>query len=141
MDGPLADAPVRVLLVDDDEVIAGSLCRYLQTQGCAVDVAPDAVSAVPLMRSRRYDVVVVDPYFTGGLVGGTSTLIKDVRELQPGAPLIVLTAYSSPALLQIAASSSLPLLHKPQSVVSLSHIILTAASAASSGPRPPGPRQ
>jgi len=130
MSPPLAGVPVRVLLVDDDEVIAGSLCHYLLAQGCAVDVAPDATAAVPLLKASRYDVVVVDPYFTGALANGSSTLIGNVREMQPAASVIVLTAYSSPALLQIAATSRLPLLQKPQSVVALSHIILSAATAS-----------
>jgi len=129
MSGLVGDAPVRVLLVDDDEVIARSLCQYLQTQGCVVDVAPETDEAVPLMEANHYDVVMVDPYFTGGLARGSNALIGVVQELQPDASLIVLTAYSSPALLQIAASSHLPLFEKPQSVIALSHIILRAATA------------
>ncbi|HWW61708.1 MAG TPA: response regulator, partial [Thermoanaerobaculia bacterium] len=57
----------RVLLIDDDEIIARSLCRYLAKQGCDVDVAMDQASATALMQAHRYQVVLVDPYLTGGV--------------------------------------------------------------------------
>src|SRR3954454_16546212 len=91
-------AETRVLLIDDDELIAGSLRRYLLTQGFAVDVALEPASAAKLMASSSYGVVVVDPYLTGEVVHANDALIESVRRLQPLATLIILTGYSSPAL-------------------------------------------
>ena len=69
----------RVLLIDDDELIAGSLRRYLLTQGCDVDVALEPASATKLMASSRYAVVVVDPYLTGEVVHASSALIPPFK--------------------------------------------------------------
>jgi ActR/RegA family two-component response regulator len=114
----------RVLLIDDDELIAGSLRRYLLTQGFAVDVALEPASAAKLMASSSYGVVVVDPYLTGEVVHATDALIETVRRLQPLASLIVLTGYSSPAL-QLAATvnGAAAVLSKPQSVTCLGDLI------------------
>jgi len=114
----------RVLLIDDDELIAGSLRGYLLTQGFAVDVALEPVSAAKLMASSSYGVVVVDPYLTGEVVHATDALIETVRRLQPLASLIVLTGYSSPAL-QLAANvnGAAAVLSKPQSVTCLGDLI------------------
>ncbi|MGH7485905.1 MAG: hypothetical protein ACREMY_09945, partial [bacterium] len=54
----------KILLIDDDELIAGSLRQYLCTQGWSVDVALEASTAESLMGERRYDVVLVDPFLT-----------------------------------------------------------------------------
>jgi two-component system response regulator RegA len=117
-------AETRVLLIDDDELIAGSLRRYLVTQGFAVDVALEPASAAKLMASSAYGVVVVDPYLTGEVVHSTDALIETVRRLQPLASLIVLTGYSSPAL-HVAATlnGAAAVLSKPQSVTCLGDLI------------------
>src|SRR3954452_10695943 len=117
-------AETRVLLIDDDELIAGSLRRYLLTQGFAVDVALEPVSAAKLMASSSYGVVVVDPYLTGEVVHATDALIETVRRLQPLATLIILTGYSSPAL-HVAANrhGAAAVLSKPQSVTCIGDLI------------------
>jgi two-component system response regulator RegA len=114
----------RVLLIDDDELIAGSLSRYLLTQGFAVDVALEPASAAKLMATSSYGVIVVDPYLTGEVAHATAALIETVRRLQPLASLIILTGYSSPAL-QIAANlnGAAAVLSKPQSVTCLGDLI------------------
>ena len=114
----------RVLLIDDDELIAGSLRGYLLTQGFAVDVALEPASAAKLMASSSYGVVVVDPYLTGEVAHANSSLIEIVRTLQPRATLIVLTGYSSPALLHAATIHGADaVLSKPQSVTCLGDLI------------------
>jgi two-component system response regulator RegA len=117
-------AQTRVLLIDDDELIAGSLRGYLLTQGFAVDVALEPASAAKLMASSSYGVVVVDPYLTGEVVHANDALIESVRRLQPLATLIILTGYSSPAL-HIAANlnGAAAVLSKPQSVTCLGDLI------------------
>ena len=118
----------RVLLIDDDEVIAGSLRTYLSGNGCAVDIAADRGEAEGLMTANRYDVVVVDPYLTGAIHGDQDTLLTIVRTLQPAASKIVLTAYDTPELAQaVTDAGSARLLIKPQSVVSIGDIVVTSS--------------
>lgn len=120
-----------VLLIDDDESVAASLYQYLLTQGCEVHAAVDATSAARLMVARQYDVVVVDPYLTGRVLHEEDGLLDTIRNLQPEASLIVLTAYSSP-LLEASAERlhAAALLAKPQSVVYLSQLVGDASRYA-----------
>ena len=114
----------RVLLIDDDELIAGSLRRYLLTKGFVVDVALEPASAAKLMESSTYGVVLVDPYLTGEVVHSSDALIETVRRLQPLASLIVLTGYGSPAVhLAAAVNGAAAILSKPQSVTCLGDLI------------------
>jgi DNA-binding NarL/FixJ family response regulator len=123
-------AQQRILLIDDDELIAGSLRSYLVMNGREVDVATDGPEAERLMKSARYDVIIFDPYLTGGVHHPPENVIECVARLQPDAALIVLTAYSSPEWAQVAAESRIAaLLTKPQSVVTLNDLVLNLSRA------------
>jgi DNA-binding NtrC family response regulator len=117
----------RVLLIDDDELVAGSLREYLVKSGKQVDVAVDVPSSVGLMDARQYGVIVVDPYLTGNARPPDHSVLETIRSLQPDAALIVLTAYGSPALAASAARlRASALLEKPQSVISLNDFVSDA---------------
>lgn len=120
-----------ILLIDDDDLIAGSLRQVLQMDGCDVDVAVDRCAAVSLMAKKNYDVVLVDPYLTGGVHSGEGELIAQIRTLQPAANLVVLTGYRSPELDRCASDGRVSaVLCKPQPVVFLSQFLTAAAHAA-----------
>jgi DNA-binding response OmpR family regulator len=51
---------MRVLLVEDERTLAGTLERGLRREGMAVDVAYDGASALDKARLNGYDVVVLD---------------------------------------------------------------------------------
>ena len=123
------NARARVLLIDDDELIAGSLRQYLAREGCDVDVAVEHSAATTLMRSNHYGVVVVDPYLTGAVHKDDGEMLDDIAMLQPRASVIVVTGYGSPELTRMAGTAKLSLLAKPQSVVALSEMIFGALSA------------
>ena len=118
-----------VLLIDDDDMIAVSLRQYLVLGGSEVDTAPDFRAAEQFMLRRRYRVIVVDPYLTGGVQRDSSAVMDDICRLQPEASIIVLTGYDSAALARVAADCHVAkLLTKPQSIVTLSGLIADEAS-------------
>ena len=53
-------APQRVLVVDDETVIAQLIADMLSGEGYEVDTAPDGVVALARLAERRYDVVLSD---------------------------------------------------------------------------------
>lgn len=124
----------KILLIDDDELIAGSLRQYLCMQGCEVDVAVETTAAATLMAAQQYDVVLVDPFLTGGVHGDTGELLGSVRALQPAASVIVLTGYDSPQLLAAAHGRLTTFLTKPQSIPFLSEVVVSASRSAADEP-------
>jgi ActR/RegA family two-component response regulator len=116
-----------ILLIDDDELIAGSLRQYLVVHGCAADLAHDGAAAIVMMRQRAYAVVLVDPYLTGSFGLEHGATLRAVRDLQPEAEIFVVTAYPSAALMSIASHSRTTMLQKPQPVMELGDAILRAA--------------
>jgi DNA-binding NtrC family response regulator len=131
MSAAVPNAQQKILLIDDDELIAGSLRKYLVVHGFHVDVAVDACEAERLMRSNGYRVIIVDPYLTGSLHQAGEQLLSRIAQLQRGAALVVLTAYSSSELAQSAAECKVAaLLNKPQSVVALNDLVTNISSPA-----------
>jgi ActR/RegA family two-component response regulator len=123
------DTSRRVLLVDDDELVAGTLRHYLVERGCVVDVALETRTAHVLLASHHYAVVVVDPFLTGSIHDDSRMLLGIVRDLQPDANVIVLTGYGSPELVRDVIDRNASMLTKPQPIVSLGEAVFGALSA------------
>src|SRR5215471_5740982 len=56
----MVDAVVRVLVVEDFEILARSIGIGLRREGMAVDVVLDGDDALAHLAATRYDVVVLD---------------------------------------------------------------------------------
>jgi len=129
--------PRTILLIDDDEFVAGSLRHYLVSQGWRVDNAHDAGAATALMTANHYSVILVDPYLTGSFHQDGRALIASIQRMQPDAPVIVLTGYRSPEVNDPAAALAVAaILAKPQSVVALENILVRASAGRETGQVP-----
>jgi DNA-binding response OmpR family regulator len=80
---------VRVLLVEDEVLMAEAIRRGLTAAGFAVDVAHDGVDGLWAASENLYDVVVLDVLLPG--MHGYAVL-KQIRERQNWVPVIMLTA-------------------------------------------------
>jgi len=130
---PAASQAGPVLLIDDDEFIAGSLRDYLVTRGLCVDVALEPTMAERLMTARHYATVVVDPYLTGSMDGENASLLDMIHRLQPGTAVLILTGYGSAAMIHAAsADEGTTLLFKPQPITYLSQLIVDASTPSPS---------
>ena len=80
---------MRLLLVEDDEMIGDGLRRYLRGLGYAVDWVRDGEGALLALRAESFDLVVLDlglPRRDGLSVLGRMRALKD------STPVLVLTA-------------------------------------------------
>lgn len=83
---------MRVLVVEDEELLAKQLTAALRRAGYAVDHAADGERADLLGHDERYDAVVLDlglPKVDG------LTLLRRWREVRQAMPVLVLTARGS----------------------------------------------
>jgi excisionase family DNA binding protein len=87
-----AESRQRVLVVDDEEGIRDLLSRTLALAEYDVDTTADGVSALDLVRNDGYSLVIADLRMPGmdGL-----TLIREVKQINPQLPIIIITGYSS----------------------------------------------
>ena len=69
---------VRVLVVDDEEIVRESLSGWLRKDGHHVVAAPDGKAAVAALRAEPWDVVLVDLKMPG--MDGLQVLEEAWRE-------------------------------------------------------------
>lgn len=118
-----------VLLVDDDELIVDSLRGYLGQIGIAVDAARGGVEAGTRMREARYDLILADPYLTGE-ASRANALVHEIRELQPDATVILLSAYHTEELAVVAREHAISgFISKPKPIPFLAEMIAGVLSA------------
>jgi len=83
---------VRVLVVEDEARLAREIARAMADAGYAVDEAADGPRADYLIRTERYDAVVLDLGLPG--IDGL-TLLRRWRDAALDVPVLVLTARGS----------------------------------------------
>jgi DNA-binding response OmpR family regulator len=94
--GPVVEASGRaptagasaVLVVDDEERIRSVVHRALQLEGIHSDGAADATTALAMLATRKYDLVILDLLMPGG--DGFSVLPEIIR-LNPDQAVLVLS--------------------------------------------------
>ncbi|HET6764355.1 MAG TPA: response regulator transcription factor [Longimicrobiaceae bacterium] len=84
--------PMRLLVVDDDVLLAGFVREVLQEEGYAVDVAHDAASGRAMALTYDYDGVVMD-YVLPDATG--LDVIRELRRRGTAVPVLMLTARGS----------------------------------------------
>ena len=82
----------RILIVDDELSVRSSLEEWFREDGFAVETAEDGQAALRAMDRGPYDIVLLDLKMPG--MDGISVQ-KRVREIDPEAMIIILTAYAS----------------------------------------------
>jgi YesN/AraC family two-component response regulator len=84
-------ALARVLVVDDDEGIRLSLCAILERHGFEVECAADVSSALKLISSQKFDVLLSDLHMPGA--GDGLTVISAMRHANPDAVTLLLSSF------------------------------------------------
>ncbi len=76
---------MRVLVTEDDEVLATALAAGLRREGMAVDVALDGGTALERLAVNRYEVVVLDRDLPGVHGDDVCRAMAAGRSADPGA--------------------------------------------------------
>jgi two-component system response regulator AtoC len=82
----------QILLVEDDETLAGLLARVLRTEGYHVDLFERADMLPPPAKLTRYDVVLSDIHLAEGTSG--HDVLREVRKTNDKIPVILMTAFA-----------------------------------------------
>ena len=94
-------APIRILVVDDDEAVRDAVCDVVAMLGYTAEPASDACEALDRFRPGLYDLVVTDlamPVMNG------LQLARHLRAIEPTLPIAIFsgTALSAEPALEIA---------------------------------------
>ncbi|HUF17742.1 MAG TPA: sigma-54 dependent transcriptional regulator [Thermoanaerobaculia bacterium] len=83
---------MRILIIDDEEVLRDVLEAVLRREGFEVVLAATGEEGLSLLDNEEIDLVVLDMMLPG--ISGLEAL-RSIKETNPGLPVIIITAYSS----------------------------------------------
>lgn len=104
-----ATGSIRVLLVEDDDLVRETLVAALEGEGVTTIAAASGQDALALIESGTIVDAIVSDFSMPGMHGAKT--IQKARELRPGLPCILLTGYL--ADLDLQSADDFTLLHKP----------------------------
>jgi two-component system, NtrC family, response regulator AtoC len=119
----------RVLIVDDESLVRWSLAETLGASGYAVTEAKDGASAIQALTVLRggTDVVLLDLRLPDA---DDLRILAAMRQLSPEVPVIVMTAFGTPELLNEALRlGAFAVIDKPFDMIDVSPLIERALAA------------
>jgi DNA-binding NtrC family response regulator len=103
----------HILIVEDDFILAGLLCRVLDARlnaGHQVESCPGAEEAVARLQHQPFDLLVTDLRMPGA---SGLDLIGRARQISPQMCVVLMTAYLTPAVEEQARQLAVSYLLKP----------------------------
>jgi len=89
---PRLAGPASVLIIDDEAAIRDSLETLLTMEGFQVVMAVDGAAGLEQLAQREFDLVLLDLALPGE---SGMDLLPKILEMQPGMPVIMITAFGT----------------------------------------------
>jgi DNA-binding NtrC family response regulator len=83
---------VKILVVDDEEIVRESLGGWLEKDGYQVACAPDGLAALERLKAERWSILIVDLKMPG--LDGLGVL-EEAKKLQADVAVVIMTAYAT----------------------------------------------
>lgn len=82
----------KIIIVEDEDTLCESLKRVFIRNGYDVDISGSAESAIELLKTKTYDVIITDIVLPG--ISGID-LLKEYKKQKPEQIVIIMTAYAN----------------------------------------------
>jgi DNA-binding NtrC family response regulator len=92
LSAPAAEAPNRILIIDDEAGIRESLQTLLTLEGYTVESAVDGEAGLVEIDQKSFDLVLLDLALPGQ---NGIEILAQIRDRQPQLPVIMITAYGT----------------------------------------------
>ena len=114
----------RILIVDDEPSVCNSLKEWFLEDGFRVETALNGAEALSRMHAGPFDIILLDIKMPG--MDGI-TLQKKIKEIDPRAVVIIMTAYASvDTAVQALKSGAFDYITKPFDPDDLTHLVRNA---------------
>jgi putative two-component system response regulator len=119
-----ADAPIRILVVDDEDTIRLVLAKYLRTRGFEVATAESGDAALETLAGARFDLMLCDVRMPG--LSGVE-IVPAALETDPDLGIVMLSAVNdAPTATEAMSQGVLDYLTKPIELQHLYDAVLRA---------------
>ncbi len=118
---------LTILVVDDNEDLLETFAMILKRRGFSVETAGNGASAVDKFKEQDFDVTLMDIVMPE--MNGVEAFRK-IKEMQPDASIILMTAYSDEDLIKTAKNEGVHrVINKPIRIDKLIELINEAAGS------------
>jgi DNA-binding response OmpR family regulator len=129
----LRPAPMeRILVIEDDGALQKILQRLFSSEGYEVNVVPDGVAGLDMLRQRAPAALILDLQHPGS---SGCDLCRRIANSIPGLPLVILSASSDVAdkvlLLEMGADEYVTIPFSPRELVARLRALIRRASRVS----------
>ncbi len=115
---------ISILIVDDEKVVRESLSKWFKEDDFIVGASENAAEALKQLQVRKWDIILLDIKMPG--MDGME-LQQRIREIDPGATIIFITAHASvDTAVQALKAGAFDYIAKPIDPDYLSHLIQNA---------------
>jgi len=115
---------IKILIVDDEEIVRESLSEWFKEDGYQVEAAENAVEALNKVNKIRYDIYLLDIKMPG--MDGME-LHRRIRDIDNEAVVIMITAYAAvDTAVKALKDGAFDYITKPFDPDNLSHILRNA---------------
>jgi DNA-binding response OmpR family regulator len=119
----------RILVIEHDGALRKVLRRLFCSEGYEVDVVPDRVAGLEMLRQRSPSAMIIDLQDTEP---SACNLCRKIGDLAPGLPLVILSASSKVAdkvlLLEMGADDYVTIPFSPRELVARLRALIRRAS-------------
>jgi len=118
----------RILSIDDEPSFIEMIKQYFEPRGYEIDVASEGEKGLEYVRTKKYDVALLDLKMAG--VNGDEVM-KEIKIQCPGTRVIFITAFSDSGKTRerLVAAGAYDFIEKPiTSLKDLEKLVLKAAS-------------
>jgi DNA-binding NtrC family response regulator len=116
---------LTILVVDDNEDLLETFAMILKRRGFFVETAENGLSAIDKFEKHGFDVALMDIVMPE--MNGVEAFRK-IKEMHPEATIILMTAYSDEAMIQMARDEGARhIIHKPIKIEQLIELITELA--------------
>jgi DNA-binding NtrC family response regulator len=120
----MKEEEIKILIVDDEEIVRESLSEWFKEDGYQVDSAQDATDALKKLNKSRYDIYFLDIKMPG--MDGME-LHHRIREMDKDAVVIMITAYGAvDTAVKALKDGAFDYITKPFDPDNLSHLLRNA---------------
>jgi two-component system, NtrC family, response regulator AtoC len=121
----MSQKDIKILIVDDEEIVRESLAGWFEEDGYTVDSAKDAVEVLNKLNETRWDIYFLDIKMPG--MDGME-LHRRIREIDKDAVVIIITAYAAvDTAVQALKEGAFDYITKPFDPDNLEHLVRNAA--------------
>ena len=127
---------MRVLVIDDEQVVLDSVRKVLEPDGFEVRAANESTKGLELALSEEFDLVITDIRMP--VIGGMR-ILRDIKRAKPGVPVMIFTGYatvqSAVQAMKLGASDYVEKPFTPDMLVTAVKKVLDASAKAVADPQ------